>query len=287
MAQSMTGFASETVSIADWNLSLECKSVNSRFLDLNIKLPEALRASEATIRQKVSAVLNRGKVEINIRLERSEAASDLIVNHNRLSKLKTALAQIEAEFPDSPAPSQLDVLMSPGIWSGDSPDRDLVTRTCEQAVSSLLKSLVDMRKQEGDKLVSLIKDRCQLISAMVAEYRTQLPSLRETQRQRVVDKLQSLNVAHDQDRLEEELAFLASKADVAEELDRLDAHVTAVNDAASGNGPCGRRLDFLMQELNREANTLGAKTTSLVTTNTSVDLKVIIEQMREQVQNLE
>lgn len=287
MAQSMTGFASETVSIADWNLSLECKSVNSRFLDLNIKLPEALRASEATIRQKVSAVLNRGKVEINIRLERSEAASDLIVNHNRLSKLKTALAQIEAEFPDSPAPSQLDVLMSPGIWSGDSPDRDLVTRTCEQAVSSLLKSLVDMRKQEGDKLVSLIKDRCQLISAMVAEYRTQLPSLRETQRQRVVDKLQSLNVAHDQDRLEEELAFLASKADVAEELDRLDAHVAAVNDAASGNGPCGRRLDFLMQELNREANTLGAKTTSLVTTNTSVDLKVIIEQMREQVQNLE
>lgn len=287
MAQSMTGFASETVSIADWNLSLECKSVNSRFLDLNIKLPEALRASEATIRQKVSAVLNRGKVEINIRLERSEAASDLIVNHNRLSKLKTALAQIEAEFPDSPAPSQLDVLMSPGIWSGDSPDRDLVTRTCAQAVSSLLKSLVDMRKQEGDKLVSLIKDRCQLISAMVAEYRTQLPSLRETQRQRVVDKLQSLNVAHDQDRLEEELAFLASKADVAEELDRLDAHVAAVNDAASGNGPCGRRLDFLMQELNREANTLGAKTTSLVTTNTSVDLKVIIEQMREQVQNLE
>ena len=287
MAQSMTGFASETVSIADWNLSLECKSVNSRFLDLNIKLPEALRASEATIRQKVSATLNRGKVEINIRLERSEAASDLIVNHNRLSKLKTALAQIEAEFPDSPAPSQLDVLMSPGIWSGDSPDRDLVTRTCEQAVSSLLKSLVDMRKQEGDKLVSLIKDRCQLISAMVAEYRTQLPSLRETQRQRVVDKLQSLNVAHDQDRLEEELAFLASKADVAEELDRLDAHVAAVNDAASGNGPCGRRLDFLMQELNREANTLGAKTTSLVTTNTSVDLKVIIEQMREQVQNLE
>jgi uncharacterized protein (TIGR00255 family) len=287
MAQSMTGFASETISIADWNLSLECKSVNSRFLDLNIKLPEALRASEATIRQKVSAVLNRGKVEINIRLERSEAASDLIVNHNRLSKLKTALAQIEAEFPDSPAPSQLDVLMSPGIWSGDSPDRDLVTRTCEQAVSSLLKSLVDMRKQEGDKLVSLIKDRCQLISAMVAEYRTQLPSLRETQRQRVVDKLQSLNVAYDQDRLEEELAFLASKADVAEELDRLDAHVAAVNDAASGNGPCGRRLDFLMQELNREANTLGAKTTSLVTTNTSVDLKVIIEQMREQVQNLE
>ena len=144
-----------------------------------------------------------------------------------------------------------------------------------------------MRKDEGDKLVSLIKDRCQQISAMVAEYRDQLPALREAQRQRVVDRLQNLNIAHDQDRLEEELAFLASKADVAEELDRLDAHVTAVNDAASGKGPCGRRLDFLMQELNREANTLGSKTTSLVTTNTSVDLKVIIEQMREQVQNLE
>ena len=287
MAQSMTGFASETVSIADWNLSLECKSVNSRFLDLNIKLPEALRASEATIRQKVSATLNRGKVEINIRLERSDAAPDLIVNHNRLNALKVALAQIEKEFPDSPAPSQLDLLMSPGIWSGDSQDRDLITSTCEQAVSSLLKSLVDMRKEEGDKLVSLIKDRCQQISAMVAEYRAQLPTLREAQRQRVVDRLQSLNIAHDQDRLEEELAFLASKADVAEELDRLDAHVTAVHDTASGNGPCGRRLDFLMQELNREANTLGSKTTSLVTTNTSVDLKVIIEQMREQVQNLE
>ena len=287
MAQSMTGFASETVSIADWNLSLECKSVNSRFLDLNIKLPEALRASEATIRQKVSEALNRGKVEINIRLERGEAVSDLIVNHSRLNALKVALAQIEKEFPNSPAPSQLDLLMSPGIWSGDSPDHDLLTSTCEQAVSSLLKSLVDMRKDEGDKLVSLIKDRCQQISAMVAEYRDQLPALREAQRQRVVDRLQNLNIAHDQDRLEEELAFLASKADVAEELDRLDAHVTAVNHAALGKGPCGRRLDFLMQELNREANTLGSKTTSLVTTNTSVDLKVIIEQMREQVQNLE
>lgn len=287
MAQSMTGFASETVSIADWNLSLECKSVNSRFLDLNIKLPEALRASEATIRQKVSEALNRGKVEINIRLERGEAASDLIVNHSRLNALKVALAQIEKEFPNSPAPSQLDLLMSPGIWSGDSPDRDLVTSTCEKAVSRLLKSLVGMRKEEGDKLVSLIRDRCQQISAMVAEYRNQLPALREAQRQRVVDRLQNLNIAHDQDRLEEELAFLASKSDVAEELDRLDAHVAAVNEAASGNGPCGRRLDFLMQELNREANTLGSKTTSLVTTNTSVDLKVIIEQMREQVQNLE
>ena len=287
MAQSMTGFASKTVSIADWNLSFECKSVNSRFLDLNIKLPEALRASEATIRHKVTEALSRGKVEINVRLERGEAASDLIVNHSRLSALKAVLAQIEEEFPNSPAPTQLDLLMSPGIWSGDNPDPDLVTSTCEKAVSSLLKSLVDMRKEEGDKLVSLIKDRCQQISAMVAEYRAQLPTLREAQRQRVVDRLQSLNIAHDQDRLEEELAFLASKADVAEELDRLDAHVTAVHDAASGNGPCGRRLDFLMQELNREANTLGSKTTSLVTTSTSVDLKVIIEQMREQVQNLE
>jgi len=287
MAQSMTGFASETVSIADWNLSLECKSVNSRFLDLNIKLPEALRASEATIRHKVSAALNRGKVEINIRLERGEVASDLIVNQSRLSALKTALAKIAEEFPNSPAPSQLDLLMSPGIWSGDSPDDDQVTSTCDKAVSTLLKRLVDMRKEEGDKLVSLIKDRCQQISAIVAEYRAQLPTLRAAQRQRVVDRLQSLNIDHDQDRLEEELAFLASKADVAEELDRLDAHVTAVHDAASANGPCGRRLDFLMQELNREANTLGSKTTALVTTNTSVDLKVIIEQMREQVQNLE
>lgn len=287
MPQSMTGFASETVSINEWNLSLECKSVNSRFLDLNIKLPEPLRASEAEIRQQISAAITRGKVEINVRLEKADSASGLAINNERLQEIKEALALIEHAFPNSPTPNQLDLLMTPGVVSGEGSNTDELTAACTQAAASLVKNLVITRKDEGEKLRALIQDRCLSVSNIVAEYRAQLPQLRDAQRQRVVDRIEGLNIAHDQERLEEELAFLASKSDVAEELDRLDAHLSAINEALSGKGPCGRRLDFLMQELNREANTLGSKTTSLVTTNTAVDLKVIIEQMREQVQNLE
>jgi uncharacterized protein (TIGR00255 family) len=148
-------------------------------------------------------------------------------------------------------------------------------------------SLSRHRQIEGDRLEALLRERCQGIKTIVLNYREQLPALQAAQQQKLRDRINTIDVPHDEKRLEEELAILANKSDVAEELDRLDAHIAAIDDALRSGQPCGRRLDFVMQELNREANTLGSKTTSLVTTNAAVELKVLIEQMREQVQNLE
>ena len=151
----------------------------------------------------------------------------------------------------------------------------------------VIESLRNHRLGEGARLEDLLRDRCTSIQTIVANYREQLPALQSAQQQKLIDRINTIDITSDDKRLEEELVFLANKSDVAEELDRLDAHLEAISDALFSNEPCGRRLDFLMQELNREANTLGSKTTSLVTTNAAVELKVLIEQMREQVQNLE
>ena len=192
------------------------------------------------------------------RLEKSDSASGLAINNERLQELKEALALIEHAFPNSPTPNQLDLLMTPGVVSGEGLNADELTAACRQAAASLVKNLVITRKDEGEKLSILIQDRCLSVSSIVAEYRAHR-NFAMRKRQRVMDRIEGLNIAHDQERLEEELAFLASKSDVAEELDRLDAHLSAINEALSGKGPCGRRLDFLMQELNREANTSDQK----------------------------
>ena len=287
MPQSMTGFANQTVTVGDWNLSIECKSVNSRFLDLTLKLPDVLKRSEPQFRKIVSDNIVRGKVELAIRLERAEQSSDASINLEKLSEMKGALEKVIELMPDARAPTALDILMTQGIWVSDKLDVEALNKECIAVMPGIVESLRSHRLEEGARLEELLIERCDGIQAIVANYRDQLPELQAAQQQKLMDRINAIDVASDDKRLEEELVFLANKSDVAEELDRLDAHLQAISDALASKEPCGRRLDFLMQELNREANTLGSKTTSLVTTNAAVELKVLIEQMREQVQNLE
>ena len=287
MPQSMTGFANQTVTVGDWNLSIECKSVNSRFLDLTLKLPDVLKRSEPQFRKMVSNNIVRGKVELAIRLERAEQSSDASINLEKLSEMKDALEKVIELVPNAQAPTALDILMTQGIWVSDMLDVEALNKECIAVMPGIVESLRSHRLEEGARLEGLITERCRGIHAIVANYRSQLPELQAAQQQKLMDRINAIDIASDDKRLEEELVFLANKSDVAEELDRLDAHLEAVSDALASKEPCGRRLDFLMQELNREANTLGSKTTSLVTTNAAVELKVLIEQMREQVQNLE
>jgi uncharacterized protein (TIGR00255 family) len=287
MPQSMTGFANQTVTVGDWNLSIECKSVNSRFLDLTLKLPDVLKRSESQFRKIVSDKIVRGKVELAIRLERAEQSSDVSINLKKLSEMKNALDKVIELMPDARAPSALEILMTQGIWVSDKLDVEALNKECIAVMPGIVESLRNRRLEEGARLEELLTERCDCIQAIVANYRDQLPELQAVQQQKLMDRINAIDVSSDDKRLEEELVFLANKSDVAEELDRLDAHLEAISDALASKEPCGRRLDFLMQELNREANTLGSKTTSLVTTNAAVELKVLIEQMREQVQNLE
>ena len=287
MPQSMTGFANQTVTVGDWNLSIECKSVNSRFLDLTLKLPDVLKRSESQFRKIVSDNIVRGKVELAIRLERAEQSSDVSINLEKLSEMKYALDKVIELMPDARAPSALEILMTQGIWVSDKLDVEALNKECIAVMPGIVESLRIRRLEEGARLEELLTERCDGIQAIVANYRDQLPELQATQQHKLMDRINAIDIASDDKRLEEELVFLANKSDVAEELDRLDAHLEAISDALASKEPCGRRLDFLMQELNREANTLGSKTTSLVTTNAAVELKVLIEQMREQVQNLE
>jgi uncharacterized protein (TIGR00255 family) len=178
-------------------------------------------------------------------------------------------------------------LHMPGVWVSEKTDAESLVASCLDCIPDLLRALVDHRKFEGARLETMLKERCVAISKIVAAYRGELPQLNTAHQTKLRERITALNIDHDEKRLEEELAYLANKSDVAEELDRLEAHIEAIYESLQSNEPCGRRLDFLMQELNREANTLGSKTTSLTTTNTAVELKVLIEQMREQVQNLE
>ena len=283
----MTGFANHTVTLGDWNLSIECKSVNSRFLDLTLKLPDVLKRSEPQFRKIVSDKIVRGKVELAIRLERAEQTSDASINLEKLSEMKDALEKVIELMPDARAPTALDILMTQGIWVSDKLDAEALNKECIAVIADVVESLRSHRLEEGTRLEELLSERCGGIQAIVANYRDQLPELQAAQQQKLRDRINAIDITNDDKRLEEELVFLANKSDVAEELDRLDAHLEAISDALASKEPCGRRLDFLMQELNREANTLGSKTTSLVTTNAAVELKVLIEQMREQVQNLE
>ena len=287
MPQSMTGFANQTITVGDWDLSIECKSVNSRFLDLTLKLPDVLKRSEPQFRKIVSDNIVRGKVELAIRLERTEQTSDVSINLEKLAEMKNALDKVIQLMPDAQAPTALDILMTQGIWVSNKLDVEALNKECIAVMPSLVESLRSRRLEEGARLEELLTERCDGIQAIVANYRDQLPELQAIQQQKLMDRINAIDVVSDDKRLEEELVFLANKSDVAEELDRLDAHLEAITDALASEEPCGRRLDFLMQELNREANTLGSKTTSLVTTNAAVELKVLIEQMREQVQNLE
>ena len=287
MTQSMTGFARGSVTTGALTVTVECRSVNNRYLDLQCRMPDTLRGVEGNLREQAGTFFARGKLELLVRVSDGGSGTPAALNSERLSALKAALSEVADVFPDAAAPDQLALLLSPGVLSEPETDLEALQSATSNAATQCFEGLREQRQQEGAKLATLIQQRSDAMRTHLATLRKQLPELQTAHRQRLLDRLQSLDIEAEPMRLEEEIVYVLQRADVEEEMDRLDAHLDAIESALESTTPVGRRLDFLMQELNREANTLGSKSTALSTTNVSVEFKVLIEQMREQIQNIE
>ena len=287
MTQSMTGFARGSVTTGALTVTVECRSVNNRYLDLQCRMPDNLRVLESTLREQAGEQFSRGKLELLVRVSDSGSDTPATLNPERLAALRTALSQVASTFPEAAVPDQLALLLSPGVLTEQEPDVEALHRATTSAAKACFEGLREQRLQEGEKLADMVRQRTDAMRVHLGDLREQLPALQAANRQRLLDRLQSLDIDAEPIRLEEEIVYVLQRADVEEEMDRLDAHLDAIESALESTAPVGRRLDFLMQELNREANTLGSKSTALSTTNISVEFKVLIEQMREQVQNIE
>jgi uncharacterized protein (TIGR00255 family) len=283
---SMTAFARGDAAGDAGVAIVELRSVNHRYLDCHFKLPEDLRALETRMRETLGGELARGKVDCSLRFQ-STRSDTLNLDESALAAVISASEAVAARLSDSAPLDPIALLNFPGVLRASEPAADSVQGLALEAFSSALASLSATRRSEGAQLEGLLEQRLDAIDAETSSLRQQLPALRDRLRERLTQRLAALAVEIDTGRLEQELVYHAQKSDVDEELDRLDAHVIAVREALAAGGPCGRRLDFLMQELQREANTLASKSNDSALTACAVELKVLIEQMREQVQNIE
>ena len=287
MIASMTGFARREVNGAWGSLVCELRSVNHRFLEPGFRLPDELRAAEPEFRQRVARVLKRGKVDGTSSFRRVQGAdTTLEVDSQALDRLLERVRDVSRQLPQH-AVNVLDVLRWPGVLRDDSDVGEELLAAAQSVFGSTLKDLAAARAREGERLRELLEARCAGLEGLVASVRTRLPEVHARIRGKLEERLAELQANIDRDRLEQELALLLQRLDVDEELDRLAGHIVEIRRVINGSEPAGRRLDFLMQELNREANTLSSKSQDLETTRGAVDMKVIIEQMREQVQNVE
>jgi uncharacterized protein (TIGR00255 family) len=288
MIKSMTSYG-RTEHSGEWGeATCEIRSVNHRYLEMSIRLPEELRLLEQTIRERISKQLKRGKVDCNIRFEhRENFKGALPVNQDLLTKVIETAEMTNAQLKSSTPINPLELLRWPGVLDRDVPDPEAISEPLLKLVDETLAAVIDTRHREGDKTKTMILERNSTAKEIVARVREQMPTILDGIREKLMLRVQEIDTEFDNGRLEQELLLLSQKLDVAEEMDRLDAHIDEVQRVLEQNGPVGRRLDFLMQEMNRESNTLGSKSAHLDTTNSSVDLKVLIEQMREQIQNIE
>jgi uncharacterized protein (TIGR00255 family) len=283
----MTAFARTEAEFSWGTLVWEIRSVNQRFLEPHFKLPDFMRQYEIAIRDKLRKRLARGKVECTLRFHESVGQQSVQVDQVRLQQIAEALKEIQLSGASEGAVDPLALLQFPGVMHSTSADPNEVGQAALSLFDEALVQLIEGRQREGIELAALINDRLESIGAIVAEIRSKMPQIIVNQKANLVDRVAQLGVDLDPVRLEQEVVLLAQRADVAEELDRLDTHVTEVRRILKEKGPIGRKLDFLMQELNREANTLGSKSVVVATTQSAVELKVLIEQMREQIQNIE
>lgn len=276
MARSMTAFARQEL-IKDWGvLTLELRSVNHRYLDISLRLPEDFRNLESKIREKITTKLGRGKVDVGLRFSRIEAeAGEMILDKDLITQISKASREIDHILYNADAISSLDVLRWPGVIKTPELDSDALTTALFELLDVTLNELLEGREREGEKLVGLIQQRCQSISDVIVTVKKRLPEIMQLWREKLVTRIQDAGVEVDENRLEQEIVIIAQKTDVDEELDRLLTHITEVERVLKDKKPIGRRLDFLMQELNREANTLGSKSIDTETTKASVDLKVL------------
>ena len=288
MIASMTGFARREASGAWGTLVCELRSVNHRFLEAGFRLPDELRSAEGELRTRLGRQIRRGKVDCTISLRRALGAGGALeIDPAALARLVAAVQEVSRSLREPSTVTALDVLRWPGVLREESSDGEqLLTAACA-VFDATLGELVAARAREGARLRELLEQRCTALESLTQDVRARLPEMQAHVRARLAARVAELTTSVDPERLEQELALLLQRLDVDEELERLAGHVVEVRRVIGGGEPAGRRLDFLMQELNREANTLSSKSQDLETTRSAVDMKVIIEQMREQVQNAE
>ena len=284
---SMTAFARTEHAYPFGTLQVEIRSVNQRYLDPHFRLPELLRDLEPSLREALRQQLARGKVECSVRFEDYEKSQMPAVNIQGLAEIAEALGVIHQHVPSAAAPTTLDLLNQPGVLLPQHLDQEAIKAATQALFDQALSELVDARAREGDTLAEMITTRLAAVNEQIAAVRALMPRILQRQRGQLLERLEVAKTELDPQRLEAELVLVAQKADVDEELDRLTTHVEEVGRQLAQQGPKGRRLDFLMQELNREANTLASKSVVAETTRCAVELKVLIEQMREQIQNIE
>jgi len=283
----MTAFARNTIDFPWGSVTCELRSVNHRFLETSFRLPETVREIEMPLREIARKKLTRGKVDCSVQMAFNN--SDATINADlNLAKRYIDIAEQIARQIDQPAPiSPLDIMRWPGILKDQDIEPESLHKAAIETFSATVDQLLQGRQREGDKLADIIEQRLVGIESQLKIVRENLPDILAHQRNRLNEKLLDMKAQLDQDRLEQEMVIISNRADVDEELDRLDTHLAEIRRVLTSHEPIGRRLDFLMQELNREANTLGSKSIAGVTTQASVELKVLIEQMREQIQNIE
>jgi uncharacterized protein (TIGR00255 family) len=284
----MTGFSTAEARAGTFRLVWEIRSVNHRFLELGFRLPDDLRAVESECRELVGAAIKRGKVDCTLKIGAGErAAVAEQIAPGALERLRSLEDDVRRVFPKAAPLTAQEILRWPGVLEEPAENVEELGETVKSCLAAALRALSDARAREGARIAEMLDKRNTGITALIAGLKPQLEGVQARYRERLRERLQRLDVQAEPERLEQELALLAQRADVAEEIDRLESHVTEIGAILQRDEPVGRRLDFVIQELNREANTFASKVQEEALTRVAVELKVLIEQMREQVQNLE
>ena len=288
MILSMTGFAAEAAELPGLSLSVELRSVNHRYLDVTLKLPDELRHLEPALRDRLSGELKRGKVECRVAMNRTSAgAATLAVDAARVEQLANAALQVQRTIPSAAPLSVNEILRWPGVMAEQSVAADELAAKVTALVDRAVTDLAASRRREGAKVQAVLAESCDGIEAQVVRVTPRIPAIHAAFNEKLALRLREAGLDPNEDRLKQEFALFATRIDVAEELSRLTTHVAEVRRVLAAGGSAGKRLDFLAQELHREANTLGSKSVDAEISQVSLELKVLIEQMREQVQNVE
>ena len=289
MTRSMTAFDRSEVQDENGRFVLELRSVNSRYLDVNLRLPEDLRSAETKIRETIAKYLSRGKVDCSVKFEASVSAASVSIDEELAAAVIDGCKKVNAISGANRDVDPLQILKWPGVLQAEEKDLDKLVAAVVKLLEQSLKNLIAAREREGGSLEKIIRARMEGIADIVAKVKVRVPEVLKAAREKVVGRINDLKLDMEENnpRLEQELVLQAQKLDVDEELDRIETHLKEIDLVLKKSEPIGRKLDFLMQELNREANTLGSKSADSETTKASVDMKVLIEQMREQIQNIE
>ncbi len=288
MLCSMTGFARVEDTCEQGNLVWELRSVNHRYLEINFRLPEEVRRLETQLRKYLQAKLARGKVDCVLRYQLVDIQTAVLeLNEPLLESLIQQITYVNSKLPEYELPKAMDMLVWPGVVHTAQVDMESFHTACFEFFKNATDQLIDMRSTEGQRIEKILQEKCAEVESIVKQVRVRQPQVLAAIKEKLRLRVEELLLDFDQNRLEQELVYLAQKLDIAEELDRLESHLSEMSSIFERKEPIGRRLDFLMQEFHREANTLASKSADVETTQASVDLKVLIEQMREQVQNIE